>query len=255
MALIGNYTILQRLPIRRIGGLISGERSNVNTSGQQRNIYFNDGGYRDDKDGLPSYGLRGVYSNNQPRTSGGLSSRYNGTDGQGLLNSANLAGGLNAEAGLSGIGQITSAIGDLVVQAVAALSGTGIVSDAQLQAILNAAADLTGSGTLAGDVTALNFALANLAGTTAVDATLNALGTLASDITPFTELSPESLAAAVWNALAASYNDAGTMGAALADAGGAGNPWSALLSGNNDPGSFGERVQKLLTTGKFLGLK
>jgi hypothetical protein len=33
------------------------------------------------------------------------------------------------------------------------------------------------------------------------------------------------------------------------------NPWSALLSSNNSSGTFGERVQKLLTVAKFLGLK
>jgi hypothetical protein len=68
-------------------------------------------------------------------------------------------------------------------------------------------------------------------------------------------LSPESLASAVWDTIISEHTDAGTTGAALADAGGTGNPWSALLADNNDPNTFGERVQKLLTTSKFLGLK
>jgi hypothetical protein len=37
--------------------------------------------------------------------------------------------------------------------------------------------------------------------------------------------------------------------------GGSSNPWSALLGANNTAGTFGERVQKLLTTAKFLGTK
>jgi hypothetical protein len=70
-----------------------------------------------------------------------------------------------------------------------------------------------------------------------------------------TELSPQGLANAVWDTVLADHLDAGTAGSALSDAGSAGNPWSALLDDNNDPGTFGERVQKLLTIAKFLGLK
>jgi hypothetical protein len=51
---------------------------------------------------------------------------------------------------------------------------------------------------------------------------------LSGDITPFTELSPQNLATAVWAAVAAD---------------------------NRDPNSMGEFVQKLLTVAKFLGLK
>lgn len=32
-------------------------------------------------------------------------------------------------------------------------------------------------------------------------------------------------------------------------------PWDALLVDNNDSGTFGQRLQKLLTTSKFIGLK
>ena len=61
---------------------------------------------------------------------------------------------------------------------------------------------------------------------------------------------------AVWDAAVADHLTAGTTGKALSDAGGAGNPWSALITGNTDAGTFGELVgKKLLTVGKFLGLK
>lgn len=65
-----------------------------------------------------------------------------------------------------------------------------------------------------------------------------------------------NLAAAVWNAVITNHLTAGTTGKALNDAGSAGNPWSTSVSGNTDPGTFGELVGKrLLTIGKFLGLK
>jgi hypothetical protein len=60
----------------------------------------------------------------------------------------------------------------------------------------------------------------------------------------------------VWDEIIAEHLAVGTTGKALSDAGGAGNPWGAPVSGNTDAGTFGELVgKKLLTIGKFLGLK
>lgn len=70
-----------------------------------------------------------------------------------------------------------------------------------------------------------------------------------------TELSPEGLASAVLNAMLADFNDTGTVGEALNSIGASANPWSSDLSSNNSPGTFGEHVQKLLKTSKFIGLK
>lgn len=85
------------------------------------------------------------------------------------------------------------------------------------------------------------------AGTIIVRAALN------SSIAVSTGVQPQF--AAVWEALATDFNNAGTMGEKLNDAGAAGNPLAALLVDDVDAGTFGERVQKLLTTAKFLGLK
>lgn len=97
--------------------------------------------------------------------------------------------------------------------------------------------------------------IASLAGIASLSPNLTGTGELSADITPFTELSPENLAASVWAAAATDNNESGTMGEKLNDAGGAGNPWASLLADNGDPGTFGERVQQLLTVAKFLGLK
>lgn len=65
-----------------------------------------------------------------------------------------------------------------------------------------------------------------------------------------------NLASAIWDELLAGHLTAGTTGKALNDAGAAGNPWSTSVVGNTDAGTFGELVgKKLLTIGKFLGLK
>ena len=93
-------------------------------------------------------------------------------------------------------------------------------------------------------------------GSCSADANLTGIGHMSGTVSPYTELSPQSLSAAVWNAIISQYQEAGSTGEALADAGGAGNPWSSAVSGNTNTGSFGEMVaKKLLKTGSYLGLK
>jgi hypothetical protein len=77
---------------------------------------------------------------------------------------------------------------------------------------------------------------------------------LSASIGGVTPLSPEGLANAVW-AKDISVYIAPSAGDSLNNASSAGNPWSAPLSSNNIAGTFGEFVQKLLTVGRFLGLK
>jgi hypothetical protein len=67
--------------------------------------------------------------------------------------------------------------------------------------------------------------------TWSLSATPRAIGVLSGDITPFTELSPQSLSAAVWSALAAEYDSAGTMGELLNSAGSAADPLLGIVEG------------------------
>ena len=96
---------------------------------------------------------------------------------------------------------------------------------------------------------------ASLNASMSISNSITTLVNLSADIGGPAELSAEGLANAVWDTVIADHLTAGTTGKALSDAGGAGNPWSADLASNNDPNTFGERVQKLLTVAKFLGLK
>ena len=63
------------------------------------------------------------------------------------------------------------------------------------------------------------------------------------------------IAQAVLNAGATDYNIDGTIGNKINSAGTSGDPWSGVMSGYTDNATFGAFVKKLLTTGKFLGLK
>lgn len=179
-----------------------------------------------------------------PIKPGGMGSRYI-INGVGAFSGA-IAGGKNATATLAGVGALT-ATGQLVVSAVATIAGVGSISAANLLAVLQAVATINGVGAL----TANRSALANMTGSSAgvgsLTGTRYATGRLEADITPFTELSPTSLAAAVWSALAASYNEAGTMGAKMNSAASAGDPWTTALPGSYASGEAGNIVGNMLS--------
>jgi len=65
-------------------------------------------------------------------------------------------------------------------------------------------------------------------------------------------LSPEGLARAVWEALAADYNTAGTMGEKLNGAGSAGNPWTEVIEGTYTAGQI-MRIMSAALAGKTSG--
>ncbi len=121
--------------------------------------------------------------------------------------------------------------GGLALQVTMAGDGTMTISQSGGLALtigLTAAGDIsiTGTGGLSMIVPAAGAASFSLTGA----ADLKGLLALAGDITPFTELSPENLAAAVWAAVAADSNDAGTMGQKLNLAGSGGVDNDALAA-------------------------
>lgn len=96
----------------------------------------------------------------------------------------------------------------------------------------------------------------NLVGANSNIADVTNLNTVSVRAANSAGLTESDVAATVWNALIANHLTVGTTGKALSDAGSAGNPWGTSVTGNTDPGTFGELVgKKLLTVGKFLGLK
>lgn len=186
-----------------------------------------------------------------PQKAGGLASRNN-TQVQ-FSQIGNLALGLPAS-GSTTITFTPTATGGLIVSG----SGSASITFDATGTILSIAAG-SGSATITLSGTALIGALAGLAGTGNITltptATIYAIGYLSGIATNEAEFSADALARAVWDALSVDYNNTGSMGAIMNNLGAGANPWEALLADNNDPGTFGERVQKLLTVAKFLGLK
>lgn len=224
--LIGRYSVLYRTPARLLGGVQGNDPAAFKSSGRMRNVYSS--AAWENKSGIPD-GVRAPYAWLLPLKAGGLASRYV-IRGTGTLAAAGTLG-KPALANLAGSGTL-SATGSKIVSAVADLAGSGTISAANLLAILQAAADLTGSGALAADVTALGWMLGDLDGAGTLEAVPYATGELGADITPFTTLSPQNLATAVWSAVAADNDDTGSMGEKLNDAGSASNPWTEVIEGN-----------------------
>jgi len=230
MGLIGNYSVLAKHPGRDIGGGATGLGYNPGDFGkvsQSRGRYAGMAAW-EPKSGVPD-GYRPPYTWVLPQKPGSLGSR-NIITGTGTFQGSG-AMGVNGAATIAGSGSL-SATGALIVSAIASLAGTGSISTADLLAVLQATATLSGSGTLAGTADALGWVLASMTGTGTLTGTRYATGALEADITPFTTLSPENLALAVWSAVAADNNDTGTMGEKVNDAGSASNPWTEVIEGS-----------------------
>ena len=195
MALKQNTALLGQLPIRLIGGspgtfraLWGGSSLRNATVGQ---------GITSQLAGIPS-GHLAPSSWNLPNKPGAMSA-FTSCVVSTTLDALNLAAGRNVEGGAAVTITLDPAQGQLIVSA----SGNALVSftiDAALAGALSA------SGTAAVSVTvndatlgALVEAVGALLVQVSADATARATGNLVGNITPFTELSPQSLADAVWN--------------------------------------------------------
>lgn len=155
---------------------------------------------------------------------------------------------------------ITFTLVDASLGQIFAALASGTITVSQATAALEAKFAAEASSTIT-----ISVGNAELGGTFSMEASstitvtptglLTAIAFMEASAGGATPLSPEGLAAAVWSALKTSYNEAGTMGEALNDAGGAGNPWASALASNNDPDTFGEHVQKLLKKGTYIALE
>lgn len=257
MALLGNRDVyLKNLWSATNGTSTAGAYTgNVfsQSSGKKRNAFSTLQKYNSNP-----VGYRPPYCQLIAQTNGGLGS-YKQLSGSLSTTNGNIAGGKNAQAALSASIVLSSAEMGLVVQLLASIAASISVTNASLAAILEMVANtISASGTLN---TPILGALASVQASllASIDVTTasmnNSRGFMTAEITPYTELSPQSLAASLLNSLLADFNDAGTVGEALNSIGAASNPWSSDLSSNTTPGTFGERVQQLLTLAKYMGLK
>lgn len=140
---------------------------------------------------------------------------------------------------MEGTAPVASLTGTSDMSMVVSMAGTStVVTMTGNDKVLALTIGLNGSGTISitgtgGLSMIVPFAgagsVASLTGTSDLRGRLS----LAGEWTPFTELSPEGLAAAVWGAVAAANNDAGTMGQKL----------NSAASGGVDYGSMADAVR------------
>jgi len=239
VALHGNMNVFNKNPAKSLSGTsLFGDRPQSNKNGSWRNVYSGDNNLGfSQKNATPS-GYVPPYCYKIALKSGGMAT-FRFITGEGDVANANLAGGLNADATLDGSGDITNAAGALIVTAVAAIVGLGELT-ADITGKLEASATLLGAGDLTGSLGAIADALASLSGSGTLVADTFATGTMTADITVTGgALTVGDIVDGVWDALATSYNTAGTMGAKLNSAASAGDPWSTALPGSYAPGEAG----------------
>lgn len=219
---------------------------NMHRSGPQRNITAGEG-ITDDKVGIPQ-GAKHPIAWVMPQKAGGLSShnlaRGSCTATLLLVSGRNIAG---TSAGTSTAGASLQLVVSMQGTAAGIATATG-----NIVAALAMAGSAAGSCTASATIQALAWAYGTAAGTSTATLTRYATGRLYGSITPFTELSPESLASSVWAAVAADNNDVGTMGEKLNDAGSASNPWTEVI----ETGFTAAEILRLIasvTAGKVSG--
>lgn len=247
MALLGNYALFLKCPVTNIGGDgtsgITGLRSNFGTAGVSRSRFYGENWVQGtaDRYGLPS-GYVAPYSWVLPPKAGGMGSNVGLT--LTASNTANLAAGKNLEALIEAGADINSASLALVVSMIATIEAGGLITNANLVAYINMAASLAASGDLTGSLRAVGHLISEINATATLSPQMNATANMEADITSETPLSPNALAAAVWNSLAADFNVSGTMGQKLNGAGSAGDPWTTDLSSYTTAGTAGALMKK-----------
>ncbi len=190
MALLNNYSNLNRSPNRHLSG-------NRGFCGEVRNKLS---GFLRIRDQSLSrqFGLPTGYSDySLPTKKGGLAScgRGNGTSSH-IISALQVK---TASGSLVGDGLVSGAGLSQLIQMAAALSANGLITSADLKAILSLSAGLAGTVSISAIISALIPLAAALSANGQIVANLKGTGTMSSDISPFTVLSPEGLAAALLN--------------------------------------------------------
>jgi hypothetical protein len=138
--------------------------------------------------------------------------------------------GINLLSSLTGIGELTASA-SLITSMNASIAGSGTLVGSLVGTIaLNAV--LTGEGNVSASLGLIANMLVDIDGAGSLTAALR--GTLDLDANIYvnqSEAEVQQIVAAVWNAIAADFNAAGTMGNKLNSAGSSGDPWSTILPG------------------------
>jgi hypothetical protein len=224
MALKTNTTLLAQLPLRQIGGSPGTFRS-MWGRGDRMNQSVGQG-IPSKLAGIPS-GVPHPVAWVMPYKPGRMSSRAAVLT---ITAAANGTRGLKAT-GAASFSFDASAVGGLIVNA----TGSATFSITTNSPFLRATVGGTGAASLSINASAAIGAIANLTGAASfslsASAPAYAVGHMTGEATSNTPLSPQSLADAVWSAVANTYNASGSMGELLNSAGAAADPLLGTVEG------------------------
>lgn len=109
------------------------------------------------------------------------------------------SGGLSSYNRINGSGSLNAPELQLIISVSANISGSGAITTPVVQATIPVSASISASGDFAAS-------------------TVQAIGNLSADITPFTGITPDNIASAVWESPQSSFEVSGTMGAQMKNA-------------------------------------
>lgn len=218
-------------------------------SGSLRNIYLS----LDNKIAAIPNGYLPPYTWFTPQKAGGMSS-YTQVELSIAQTLANLAGGRNLE----GTATLTITPNTITLDQIVSGVGSATISIVGVAALAGAANMFASSSCsiIQNTITCGAIFSVEASSSMVITATcvISALAFMTASAGGPTELSPEGLAASLWGALASDYNDAGTMGELLNNAGGSVSPtitadavWSRAASSVTTTGSMGEQLKKAKT--------
>lgn len=160
----------------------------------------------------------------------------------------NLTKGIGVATSIAGSGNLVNPSLSLVILLAASILGASTLS-ASLVGKLEMASAMAGSGNLTSALSLIANVVTEMSGSGTVSATAFGTADMSATFSSSSTLSPENLAAAVWNSVAAAFNTAGTMGNKLNSAASAGDPWGTALPGSylsTEAGGILARIQELV---------
>jgi hypothetical protein len=241
MALIGNYSVLNKSCGRWLAGNSTAHASGAGTNTMTYSARMKSSDWRkfslQDNSGGTTVVLvktaakpRGYYPPGAYALASKAGEMATWIDGSNTVTGTMLLG-LLMEADLTANGAASGTAG-LVISMIAALTGSGAVSGAAALR-LNMLADILANGDVDGTLTGIASLTAALSGNgTAAGSSLTGIGFMYADISSAgAALTAAAVAAAVWDETLASHNNPGSTGEALGAAGSAGDPWITTLPG------------------------
>lgn len=231
MAVYPNGRHMSRVAGRHFGGAtaaVGGSGAGFDTV--QRNLRGNRLGRFAGEEHLPSasapdgYGMQALVP---PITAGSMSALVRAVEFTG-------SGSLLQGGPMEGSGSISLTAPDASLSLIVSLSGTATMAFSPAAAVLSMVVGMDGTGSITLTGSGALSMIVPFDGTGSI--TFTSAGDLKGNLsmegswTPFTELSPETLAGAVWGAVATANNEPGTMGQKLNTASTGGVDLSALAA-------------------------